>query len=160
MRIPKTPVEFDYDLWTTEDGKCMVRVKRTGEVCEVSREAMQVLRNEEKKLRRSYASDGVSEDEEGNDKASDAILSLDALPDDDVRSSAWLADPNNQIEMALNEICIEDLRKSLSSNQREIFEVVMLGGMGVREYARQKGLNHKTVVEAIASIRKKAKKYF
>ena len=26
-RIPKTPVEFDYDLWTTEDGKCMVRVK-------------------------------------------------------------------------------------------------------------------------------------
>ena len=160
MRIPKTPIEFDYDLWTTEDGKCMVRVKRTGEVCEVSREAMQVLRNEEKKLRRSYASDGVSEDEEGNDKASDAILSLDALPDDDVRSSAWLADPNNQIEMALNEICIEDLRKSLSSNQREIFEVVMLGGMGVREYARQKGLNHKTVVEAIASIRKKAKKYF
>ena len=138
----------------------MVRVKRTGEVCEVSREAMQVLRNEEKKLRRSYASDGVSEDEEGNDKASDAILSLDALPDDDVRSSAWLADPNNQIEMALNEICIEDLRKSLSSNQREIFEVVMLGGMGVREYARQKGLNHKTVVEAIASIRKKSKKIF
>ena len=31
-RIPKTPVEFDYDLWTTEDGKCMVRVKITGEV--------------------------------------------------------------------------------------------------------------------------------
>ena len=31
-RIPKTPIEFDYDLWTTEDGKCMVRVKLTGEV--------------------------------------------------------------------------------------------------------------------------------
>ena len=26
-RIPKTPIEFDDDLWTTEDGKCMVRVK-------------------------------------------------------------------------------------------------------------------------------------
>ena len=36
-RIPKTPIEFDYDLWTTEDGKCMVRVKRTGEQCEVGR---------------------------------------------------------------------------------------------------------------------------
>ena len=24
MSIPKTPVEFDYDLWTTEEGKCMV----------------------------------------------------------------------------------------------------------------------------------------
>ena len=39
-RIPKTPIEFDYDLWTTEDGKCMVRVKRTGEVSEVDREVM------------------------------------------------------------------------------------------------------------------------
>ena len=25
--MPKTPIEFDYDLWTTEEGKCMVRVK-------------------------------------------------------------------------------------------------------------------------------------
>ena len=49
----KTPIEFDYDLWTTEEGKCMVRIKLTGEVCEVSRETMRVLRNEEKKLRRS-----------------------------------------------------------------------------------------------------------
>ena len=24
-RIPKTPIEFDYDLWISEDGKCMVR---------------------------------------------------------------------------------------------------------------------------------------
>lgn len=53
-RIPKTPVEFDYDLWTTEDGKCMVRVKATGETTEVDREVMKALRNEEKKLRRSY----------------------------------------------------------------------------------------------------------
>ena len=41
--IPKTPVEFDYDLWTTEDGKCMVRIKATGEVTEVERTVMQVL---------------------------------------------------------------------------------------------------------------------
>ena len=46
--IPKTPVEFDYDLWTTEDGKCMVRIKATGEVTEVERTVMQVLRSEEK----------------------------------------------------------------------------------------------------------------
>ena len=46
--IPKTPVEFDYDLWTTEDGKCMVRIKSTGEVTEVDREVMKALRAEEK----------------------------------------------------------------------------------------------------------------
>jgi len=40
MSIPKTPVEFDYDLWTTEEGKCMVRIKATGEITEVERSAL------------------------------------------------------------------------------------------------------------------------
>ena len=53
MKIPKTPIAFDYDLWTTEDGKCMVRVKITGEVTEVDRKVMRILRAEEKRLRRS-----------------------------------------------------------------------------------------------------------
>ena len=160
MRIPKTPIEFDYDLWTTEDGKCMVRVKATGEVTEVDREVMKSLRAEEKKLRRSYGAVGTSDDEDNAKKSSDTVLSLDALPEEDVKSSAWLADPANNIEMALTEMCIEDFRKSLSSIQLEIFDTVMLGGVGVREYARQKGINHKTVVEAIASMRKKLKKFF
>ena len=55
-RIPKTPIEFDYDLWTTEDGKCMVRVKITGEVTEVDREVMKALRAEEKRIRRALRS--------------------------------------------------------------------------------------------------------
>ena len=57
MKIPKTPKEFDYDLWTTEDGKCMVRIKATGEVVEVDRTVMQVLRSEEKRLRRALSSE-------------------------------------------------------------------------------------------------------
>lgn len=63
-RIPKTPIEFDYDLWISEDGKCMVRVKATGETTEVDREVMKALRNEEKKLRRSYDTGGASDSEE------------------------------------------------------------------------------------------------
>ena len=50
MKTPKTPIEFDYDLWTTEDGKCMVRVKSTGEVTEVDRKVMKMLRAEEKRI--------------------------------------------------------------------------------------------------------------
>ncbi len=46
QNVPKTPAEFDYDLWTTADGKCMVRIKRTGEVCEVEREVFRLLRAE------------------------------------------------------------------------------------------------------------------
>ena len=64
MKIPKTPIAFDYDLWTTEDGKCMVRVKRTGEVSEVDRKVLRILRAEEKRIRRSYCSDNTSEDED------------------------------------------------------------------------------------------------
>lgn len=107
----------------------MVRVKLTGEVTEVDREVMKSLRAEEKKLRRSYGTVGTSDDENGEEKSSDTVLSLDALPEDDVKSSAWLADPANNIEMALTEMCIEDFRKSLSSIQLEIFDVVMLGGV-------------------------------
>ena len=92
MKIPKTPIAFDYDLWTTEDGKCMVRVKRTGEVSEVDRKVMRILRAEEKRIRRSYGSDNTSEDEDGAEKISDTVLSLDAMPEDDVKSAAWLAD--------------------------------------------------------------------
>ncbi len=65
-RIPKNPVWFDYDLWTTEDGKCMVRVKITGEVTEVDREVMKILHVEEKRVRRSYGTDDVYADEPSN----------------------------------------------------------------------------------------------
>ena len=88
MKTPKTPIEFDYDLWTTEDGKCMVRVKRTGEVSEVDRKIMRILRAEEKRIRRSYGTDNTSEDEDGAEKNSDTVLSLDAMPEDDVKSAA------------------------------------------------------------------------
>lgn len=156
-RIPKTPVEFDYDLWTTEDGKCMVRVKATGETTEVDREVMKTLRNEEKKLRRSYDTSSSSDSEDGEETHSSTVLSLDAVPEDDVKSSAWLADPLNNIEAAETELFIAEFRRSLSSNQREVFDVVLIGGMRVREYARLKGINHKSAVETVAAIRKKLK---
>ena len=44
----------------------MVRVKRTGEVSEVDRKVMRILRAEEKRIRRSYGSDNTSEDEGGH----------------------------------------------------------------------------------------------
>ena len=138
----------------------MVRIKLTGEVTEVDRKVMQILRAEEKRLRRSYGFDRSGKDDANEATSSNTVLSLDSLPDDEVMASAWLADPVDYIEMAMTEMCIEDFRKSLSPIQREIFEDVMLGEMGVREYARQKGLNHKTVVEAIASLRKKLKNIF
>ena len=116
---------------------------------EVDREVMKSLRAEEKKLRRSYGTVGTSDDENGEEKSSDTVLSLDALPEDDVKSSAWLADPANNIEMALTEMCIEDFRKSLSSIQLEIFDVVMLGGVGFVSMQGRKGLTTKRLLRLL-----------
>ena len=104
-RIPKTPVEFDYDLWTTEDGKCMVRVKATGETTEVDREVMKALRNEEKKLRRSYDAGGASDSEDSKDAQPSTVLSLDAVPEDDVKASAWLDVYKRQYHFCKRHLC-------------------------------------------------------
>ena len=128
MKIPKTPIEFDYDLWTTEDGKCMVRVKATGEVTEVDREIMKALRAEEKKLRRSYGSDGNSEDEDSEEKPSGADLSLDALPDDDVKTSAWLADPHDFTNDITAQMLEAELIASLTDVQLDLYRKCIVGG--------------------------------
>ena len=159
-RIPKTPIEFDYDLWTTEDGKCMVRVKRTGEVLEVDREVMKVLRAEEKKLRRSYGPDNTTENEEGEEKSSDSVLSLDALPDDDVKSSAWLADPKNYAEEVVTNILLEDFKHTLSPLHLSVFENCMMNGMTVREYAAKFEISKSYAAKIEKAVREKIKNFF
>ena len=86
----------------------MVRVKKTGEVSEVNRDVMRVLRAEEKRIRRSYGSDSTSEDEDSAEKSSDSVLSLDAMPEDDVKSAAWLADSRD---------CMEELITALKEKE-------------------------------------------
>lgn len=128
MKIPKTPIAFDYDLWTTEDGKCMVRVKRTGEVSEVDRKVMRILRAEEKRIRRSYGSDNTSEDEDGAEKISDTVLSLDAMPEDDVKSATWLADSRDCMEELITALKEKELLSILTEKQR--VKIGITGGIG------------------------------
>ncbi len=155
-RIPKTPVEFDYDLWTTEDGKCMVRVKLTGEVTEVDREVMKILRAEEKKLRRSFTGEASEDGEEGNE----TVLSLDALPDDDVNAAAWLADPHSVTEEVTMSIMIDSFILTLTEKQVGVFKECMINGKSLSSYAKEIGVDYTTVKEARDSIRKKFKIFF
>ena len=158
MRIPKTPVEFDYDLWTTEDGKCMVRIKRTGEVTEVDHEVMKILRREEKQLRRSYGSSTEQEGDESENPA-DSILSLDALPDDEVNSSSWLADPYDFVHDLMFQSLVKDFIRTLTRNQAIVFYHCMWRGESVEEYAREKGIRPQSVRETSYYIRRKAEKF-
>ena len=108
MSIPKTPVEFDYDLWTTEEGKCMVRIKATGEITEVERSVMKVLRSEEKRIRRALSPEqGPSREE----KTAPTVLSLDLLPIDAAESS-WLADTCDIAEEVSAKLLEKNLRES------------------------------------------------
>ena len=156
MKTPKTPIEFDYDLWTTEDGKCMVRVKRTGEVSEVDRKVMRILRAEEKRIRRSYSSDNSSEDEDG----SDTVLSLDAMPEDDVKSAAWLADSRDCMEELITALKEKELLSLLTEKQRELYLAMTREGLTLREFARRKGIGIRAAFDLKAAVQKKFQKIF
>jgi len=160
MRIPKTPIEFDYDLWTTEDGKCMVRVKRTGEVSEVDRKVMRILRAEEKRIRRSYGSDSTSEDEDSAEKSSDSVLSLDAMPEDDVKSAAWLADSRDCMEELITALKEKELLSILTEKQRELYLAMTREGLTLREFARRKGIGIRAAFDLKAAVQKKFQKFF
>ena len=157
-RIPKTPIEFDYDLWTTEDGKCMVRVKLTGEVTEVDREVMKSLRAEEKKLRRSMTGVPIA----GREDETATLLSLDfvSVQDAEEMSPAWLEDPNDLEETVLTSVMEQEFRLLLSERQLEVYLYCLLGGMSMTDYSKACGIDVSTVFEAKRDVQKKAKIFF
>lgn len=156
MKIPKTPKEFDYDLWTTEDGKCMVRIKATGEAVEVDRTVMQVLRSEEKRLRRALSSES---EPCGTGKTAPTPLSLDALPED-VADSCWLADARDYTEEITTKLLERKLRESLSSTQYGIYQACILNGVSYKAYADQMGGQLPECPECDSPHSEKSKKYF
>lgn len=152
----KTPKEFDYDLWREEE-KYMVRVKRTGEVCEVDADTMRMLRAEEKRLRRSMQGAPVAGSGER-----ETVLSLDYVSADESgeMTPAWLEDPANVEDMTLDKLLLSELLESLTEKQREVFIVCVQNGVSLRVFAYMKGLAIKTVEERMKQIQKKYKKIF
>ena len=158
MKIPKTPKEFDYDLWTTEDGKCMVRIKSTGEETEVDREVMKALRAEEKWVRRSMTGIPAPGDEEN----STTVLSLDfvSFEGGEDMSPAWLEDPHNFTDDVLAKQAEADFLKMLTERERAVYLFCIKSGKSQQEYSVASGLSISRVSKLVAAIRKKAKIFF
>lgn len=155
----KTPIDFEYDLWVSEDGKAMVRVKRTGETCEVSQETMRLLRSEEKRHRRAQTGVPVAGCR-GDVKTT--LLSLDfvSVQDAEEMSPAWL-DDHSDIEKDVEIKHLEqEFHASLTGVQRDIYISCLLHGLSYKDYADRKGVSYQSVQQAVLLIRKKAKKYF
>lgn len=157
-RIPKTPIEFDYDLWTTEDGKCMVRVKITGEVTEVDREVMKALRAEEKRIRRALRSnEGTVKDGIAHQTRT---FSLSAVSENELEKSDWLVDPTSDFANVEARLFVKSAMEMLSPLEQEIFSSCLLGEMPIRQFAERNGMRKSTAWDMANSIRKKLQEIF
>ncbi len=157
MGVPKTPKDFDYDLWTTERGEYMVRVKATGEICEVSCETMRFLRTEEKQMRRAMnkSSQSVKQIVKG------PILSLDNLKQENGNSLFPVSqeDQSDLERIVMANILVERFLAELTPSQLDVYKNCILSGKNYAEYARELGLSRQYIHRCIAAIRSKAKKF-
>lgn len=131
MKTPKTPIEFDYDLWTTEDGKCMVRVKITGEVTEVDREVMKALRAEEKRIRRALRSnEGTVKDGIAHQTRT---FSLSAVSENELEKSDWLVDPTSDFANVEARLFVKSATRRTGTSSKKQESGCSCSGMSARE---------------------------
>ncbi len=121
---------------------------------------MKALRNEEKKLRRSYDTGGASDSEDGEETQPSSVLSLDAVPEDEVNAPTWLADPHDFTNEVVTKIQEAEFMEQLTAREREVFLFCIQYGGSQQEYAASSGLSISRVCKLVAAIRKKAKIFF
>lgn len=150
MKTPKTPIEFDYDLWTTEDGKCMVRVKITGEVTEVDRKVMRILRAEEKRLRRSKQGVPISgtEGKTAEERASVLSLSYVSYEGCEDLEPYWLIDSSSMEESVMFWMSEKEFRATLTPKQLDIYLNCIIGGQSKIDYAAANNMQRQSVYNA------------
>ena len=138
----------------------MVRVKRTGEVSEVDREVMKILRAEEKRMRRAMTGIPVSGCDDPDETTT--LLSLDfvSVPEAEEMSPAWLEDPCDLEDMVITKIMEQEFRALLSERQLDVYIHCLRGGMRMNAYAKLRGSDVSTVYEARNDVREKAKNFF
>ena len=152
----KKLIDFEYDLWTTEDGRCMVRVRLTKEECEVDRETFRLLRAEEKRLRRER----TPEKREGvAGEAAKRPLSLDVL-DSDAEGIFWHTDLDNMEERIILDLTQKEFWDGLTSTQQKIYWLVVVNGLSYKRCADICGVTYQAVQKSLGKIRKKAKIFF
>ena len=154
MKTPKTPIEFDYDLWTTEDGKCMVRVKITGEVTEVDRKVMRILRAEEKRLRRSKQGVPISgtEGKTAEERASVLSLSYVSYEGCEDLEPYWLIDSSSMEESVMFWMSEKEFRATLTPKQLDIYLNCIIGGQSKIDYAAANNMQRQSVYNAATLI--------
>lgn len=150
-KVPSDP-DFEYDLWS-DDGKKFMRIKATGESCEVNIDTFRLLSAELMRIKREKDPNIGRKPEE--QKPIVTVLSLDVLPDGE-----WLIDEKDYTGETETKILQEKFAEILTDNQREIYLECIVFGMSYTEYARKHGISEGAVRGTISRLREQAKKFF
>lgn len=155
--------DFDYDLWTSPDGKCFAKIRSTGEVCEISDETLRLLRREEKRiyreteLKKSLDSDNIT------DKTKASImhpLTFEISDDENNEDSSWLQSGENLEEEQIAKDMETQFSELLTDYQKEVFVCVMKNGESQESFASRHSITSRGVRRIIEKIQKKAKNFF
>lgn len=160
----KKLIDFEYDLWTTEDGRCMVRVRLTKEECEVDRETFRLLRAEEKRLRRELSLPADVEDLSLQAAMTQNIkhpLSLDDVDlDEETERASWYFDPHNEEKESIHRMAEKVFLETLTPRQVDVYQCCISGNMKKSEYAKYRGVSPSRVSKTLQQIQAAAKKFF
>ena len=132
--------DFEYDLWTTEDGKCMVRVRATREECQVDRETFRLLQAEEKRLRQELSLPADVEDLSPQAAITQSIkhpLPLDGMDlDKSSERASWYFDPHDMETGTVSVLAEKAFLETLTPRQAEVYQYCISGHYKKSEYAK------------------------
>ena len=154
--------EFDYDLWTTNDGAhCWVRIKSTGEEAEVSREVLRELQKEQEQLRR-IKKEPKADAGKAAMRAYEIThpLTLDAIPieSDEDLTPTWLISRTTPESESLAAELEQQLLDALTERQKDCYYSCVIYGESRFDYAKRTGISAARVTEIFAQIAQKLKK--
>ena len=82
------------------------------------------------------------------------------LPEDDVKSAAWLADSRDCMEELITALKEKELLSILTEKQRELYLAMTREGLTLREFARRKGIGIRAAFDLKAAVQKKFQRIF
>lgn len=154
--------EFPYLLWTTDNGAhCWVRIKKTGEETEVSREIFRELQKEQDRIKN--LNKPLRPDAGKASKLHYEInhpLSLDCSPEEcgSEFDSAWLIVRDTPELQTSAEELEQQLMELLTERQRDCYHCCILLNESTTSYAERNGISKQRVRRIIGQIRQKTKK--
>lgn len=150
-KIPSDP-DFEYHLWSDENGKKHMRIKATGLECEINEGTFKLLSAELMRIKRDKNPNIGRKSEEFQPIF--LVLSLDVFS-----NSEWLTDEKDYIEEVDTYLLQSAFIELLTDKQREVYLKCLLGGMSTVDFAKEHSTSDRAVRYIIEAIRKKADKF-